>query len=189
MTGSSLSGGDMLKCKLATHFIDVDGIEPLLDNLKTADWERADGTSILNAILANYCEENIDVHSDLEPMFPDIGRLFKGDTVGDIFSNLEADNSEWAQETLKQLHKACPISVVVALAHIRASQDKSFDDVMAAEYKLSHFFMKHPDFYEGVRAALIDKDHSPQWSSDYKDLESFTYQKILDSYQDCDLAL
>lgn len=189
MTGSSISGGDMLKCKLATHFIDVDGIEPLLDNLRTADWQRADGTSIINAILANYCEENIDVHSDLEPMFSDIDRVFKGDTVDEIFRNLEAEGGDWAQDTLKQLRQACPISVVIALAHIRASQDKDFDDVMAAEYKLSRFFMEHPDFYEGVRAALIDKDHAPQWSSAYKDLESFAYQYILDSYEDWNLAL
>jgi enoyl-CoA hydratase len=35
---------------------------------------------------------------------------------------------------------------------------------MALEYRLARFCMTHPDFYEGVRAVIIDKDNAPRWS-------------------------
>ena len=31
------------------------------------------------------------------------------------------------------------------------------------EYGMSQGYMKHTEFYEGVRALLVDKDKNPQW--------------------------
>jgi hypothetical protein len=35
---------------------------------------------------------------------------------------------------------------------------------MALEYRLARYCMTHPDFYEGVRALIVDKDNAPRWS-------------------------
>lgn len=189
MTGSHITGDDMLKCGLATHYIDVAGLEPLLENIRSADWRRSDATSIANAILANYCEQETDIESDLDAHSNVINRLFHADTVEDIFNNLEQEHSDWARDMRQKMAKACPVSVVLAHAHLKASRDKKFDEVMQAEFQLSQFFVEHPDFYEGVRAMLIDKDNTPKWSSRYDSLEDDLYDLIMERYADRDLGL
>ena len=39
----------------------------------------------------------------------------------------------------------------------------SLKEVFEMEYKLSQGFVNHTEFYEGVRALLIDKDKNPKW--------------------------
>ena len=44
------------------------------------------------------------------------------------------------------------------------------------EYKISQGFMKHTEFFEGVRALLIDKDKKADWK--HKTIEDVTQQHI-----------
>ena len=187
ITGSRINGADMLKCGLATHYIDQDGIAPLLENLKTADWKRSDPTSIANAILANYCEEGNDVSSALEPHFTDINRIFALNDPQKIMAELEKETASWAGEALGNMQKACPLSVRLTLAHLRAMRDKSFESVMRNEYRLAMYFTDQPDFYEGIRAMLIDKDYAPQWSVGYEDIGDDIYRSALATYKGKDL--
>ncbi|MEL6774315.1 MAG: enoyl-CoA hydratase/isomerase family protein, partial [Pseudomonadota bacterium] len=52
----------------------------------------------------------------------------------------------------------------IAFRQIRAGAALSFEECMRLEYRLARFCMTHPDFYEGVRATIIDKDGAPAWS-------------------------
>jgi enoyl-CoA hydratase len=44
------------------------------------------------------------------------------------------------------------------------------------EYKISQGFMKHHEFFEGVRALLIEKDNAPKWS--HKNLSEVTDEEV-----------
>ncbi|MEL6279730.1 MAG: enoyl-CoA hydratase/isomerase family protein, partial [Pseudomonadota bacterium] len=57
-----------------------------------------------------------------------------------------------------------PTCTEIAFRQIRAGASLSFEECMRLEYRLARFCMTHPDFYEGVRAVIIDKDNAPVWS-------------------------
>ena len=72
-----------------------------------------------------------------------------------------------------------PLSVCVAEQHIKKAQGEDFDTVIARDLKLAAKFMIEPDFVEGVRAVVVDKDRSPAWSCTREDLKDFNIDRYL----------
>ena len=65
----------------------------------------------------------------------------------------------------------CPISLSVAYRALQLGRDRTFEQCMGLEARMTHRMLREPDFYEGIRAAIIDKDRAPEWSvSDIKDV-------------------
>ena len=52
---------------------------------------------------------------------------------------------------------------------LRRGAGLDFDEAMIMEYRLSQACMARHDFYEGIRAAVIDKDNTPAWQPDSLD--------------------
>lgn len=94
-----------------------------------------------------------------------IDRCFGFDRMEEIIAALAAEAGEFAADTLQSLQKMSPTACKVSLAAMRkgAAMD-SFDAVMIMEYRVAQARMALPDFYEGIRAQLIDKDRTPKWS-------------------------
>jgi enoyl-CoA hydratase len=93
-----------------------------------------------------------------------IDRCFAGDSVETILLALEAENSDWARECARKLHHRAPLALKVTLRQLRIAATLSFDETMVMEYRLARHFMAGHDFFEGVRAAVIDKDRKPRWN-------------------------
>jgi enoyl-CoA hydratase len=93
----------------------------------------------------------------------EIDRCFAGDTVEAIVAALEAEGTEWARATLDVMAGKSPTSQKVALRQVGLGAGLDFDDCMRLEYRLSQHCMAAHDFFEGVRAVVIDKDQAPQW--------------------------
>ena len=82
-----------------------------------------------------------------------------------IFAALEADGSDWALTQLATLKTKSPQSLKVSLRQLRTGATlTSFAENMAMEYALGGRIVSTPDFQEGVRAVVIDKDNAPVWS-------------------------
>ena len=94
-----------------------------------------------------------------------IDRCFSGDSLEGIEAALNADGSEWAQKTLKTLSRLSPTGLKVTLKLVREGKGKPLSDVLCAEFRATQRTMAQPsDFFEGIRAALVDKDKSPKWA-------------------------
>ncbi|HCR93806.1 MAG TPA: enoyl-CoA hydratase/isomerase family protein, partial [Oceanicaulis sp.] len=68
-----------------------------------------------------------------------------------------------------------PTALKLTLACLRRGGDLSFEDVMRQDLRVSSWCLTGTDFYEGVRAVIIDKDNAPNWSAPVSDAEVDAY--------------
>lgn len=92
-----------------------------------------------------------------------IDEHFSRGSVAEIIASLKADGGEWATKVAGVLATKSPLSLLVAYRQIRVGASLSFEEAMKLEFRLTNRFMRGHDFYEGVRAIIIDKDQSPKW--------------------------
>ena len=92
-----------------------------------------------------------------------IDAAFSGDSVGDILARLAADGSDFAKEAAKAMGQKAPLSLAVALRQMQAGAGLSFEEAMRTEFRIVSRICRGPNFYEGVRATIIDKDQQPAW--------------------------
>lgn len=98
----------------------------------------------------------------------DISQLeaFSHRSVRAIFNSLEQDGSEWANKQISILKSKSPLALAVTHQALTQGAQLSFREAMTRELDISLNFLKTQDFFEGVRALLIDKDRNPKWSHD-----------------------
>lgn len=93
---------------------------------------------------------------------------FDGETkcVEDIFAGLRAigEDNAWAASTLKQLEAVSPTSLKVVYRAMHEGRNKGLRECLDMELDIVTEFMRQHDFYEGIRAQLVDKDRNPSWN-------------------------
>jgi enoyl-CoA hydratase len=100
----------------------------------------------------------------LAPHLPAIARCFGAPSVAEIVRRLAAEDSAWARETLATLRGMSPSSLCWSFAAIRRGATLPLREALAAELRLTRHVTRHPDFAEGVRAMVVDKDRAPRWT-------------------------
>lgn len=156
LTGARLNGAECCALGLATHYLPHAHLEEAKARLAQAP-EKAD------AILAA-----LSVEPPIAPILAQadtIARLFGPDRYEDILALLAADSDGWADEQLEILKTKSPQTCKVSLRLLKeGAAMRSFADEMAQEYAVASHVCTRPDFIEGVRAVIIDKDNAPRWS-------------------------
>ncbi|MFK3781726.1 enoyl-CoA hydratase/isomerase family protein [Agrobacterium sp. NPDC089420] len=90
---------------------------------------------------------------------------FRSSSVEEIIGSLETMTEDFAQATCKMLLSKSPTSLEVTLRLLRlGASDKRLEECLKREFAATQAVLKSADFYEGVRAAVIDKDRKPQWT-------------------------
>lgn len=157
LTGARLDGPECLELGLATHYLAAEALAEAKARIASEDVERIDG--ILGTLAAKAPEARI-----VGNLF-DINRHFAPDRFEDILASLEADDSAWAMRELATLRSKSPQTCKVALRQLATSAGlDDFADNMAMEYRIGSRVLTLPDFAEGVRAVIVDKDNDPKWN-------------------------
>ena len=157
LTGHGIGRADAYALGLVTHCLepaqfpeveaalaDAQPVDPLLDE-RHAD--PGPGELTAHAIVIAHC--------------------FAPDTIEAILVRLaavEGASRDFAQNALADLKKRSPTALKVTLRHIHEAAALDVRQTLEADYRLACRFLEKPDFHEGVRAALIDKDNAPRWS-------------------------
>jgi enoyl-CoA hydratase len=153
LTGDRLKTADAVAAGIATHHVRSQRFADLTDALC--------GNISVDAVLGAFAEPSPgDTHRAA------IDRLFSGDRVEDILRRLDAEtgpDAEWAAKTAAAMRTKSPLSLKLALAQVRRGKDWSFEDCMRAEMRIVSRIVHGHDFYEGVRAVIVDKDNAPRW--------------------------
>ena len=95
-----------------------------------------------------------------------IAECFRADGPVEILARLEGDwDTPSPGECAALLRTRCPLSVAVTWEALQRARDMvTLDDVLAQDLVLATYLVHHADFAEGVRAQLVDKDRTPDWS-------------------------
>lgn len=114
-------------------------------------------TDLLNEFALSIPPSELMQHKD------EIEACFSKKTIEDILQALESYPSEWCQQTAKIIQTKSPTSLKVTLYALQEAEKLNFDTCMQMEYGLTTHFLQGHDFFEGIRAAIIDKDQKPHW--------------------------
>jgi enoyl-CoA hydratase len=155
LTGARIDGADCCALGLATHYLLSDQLEAAKARLIERPQE---AVAILDALAQTPPTAAILDHRQA------IDRLFASDQLEEILAALEADGGAWAAEQLAVLRSRSPLSMKVALKLlVDGATMPTFEDEMRQEYAVAAHMVQRPDFAEGVRAVLVDKDNAPRW--------------------------
>jgi enoyl-CoA hydratase len=160
LTGARLKADDLLALGLATGFGTSAEVDDFLNVIPAKAGGREPGSKAPSTV-----PTALDPGSRSLLSLPGmtIEKCFAFDTVEEIFAALEQEQSPFAQETLTTLRRLSPTSLKIALRQLRRGKILPFDDALQSEFALTTAFLDAPDFREGVRALLIDKDKNPRW--------------------------
>jgi enoyl-CoA hydratase len=167
LSGARLGAADALYCGFATHVTAQDQVEALAEALAATQWQEGAEFRQVEALLAGFAAD--PGPAPLVALQPAIDRTFAGDTVETILAALAAEaasnssDADWARETRASLLTKSPTSLKVTLRQLNLGRDYDVEQALQLEYRLTQHFMAAHDFYEGVRALLIDKDQSSHW--------------------------
>lgn len=156
IVGEGIAGEDALYAGLATHRIDSAAMPVVYQALRGA-CSGADVDDILQDAAGGQGECFLQTHRPL------IDRCFSFPTVEEIIEALQAESDPVAQEWLRKIERKSPISLKLTLALLRRARGLPLKETLALDFQLSQQCVENPDFFEGIRAALVDKDHHPVW--------------------------
>jgi enoyl-CoA hydratase len=155
LTGARIRWGDQLWSGLATHAVESAQLPLLARELTRSGNPR----QVLSAH-AVAPERQID-----EARVFAINKHFSLGSLDAVIASLEADAAAdtFAAETLAVLRTKSPTSLRVAFDQIEAGAALEMDECMRMEFRILNRMLAGHDFYEGIRAAVIDKDNAPAW--------------------------
>jgi enoyl-CoA hydratase len=154
LTGARLDGAECVWAGLATHYLPADKLAEAKQRIAAGH----EPGGVLSALAVSPPEPRIAGHAQA------IARHFASDRYEDILASLAADDGDWAAKELATLRLKSPQACKVSLRQLaEAGKLDLFADNMAMEYRIACRTLMLPDFAEGVRALLVDKDNSPKW--------------------------
>ena len=160
LTGKRLGAANSLYCGFATHFVRHERLEDLTAALAGLAWD-GDAAAAIETALA--CFAASAGAAALAPLQPAIDRCFSGHSVEEIFEHLADEPGAWAAEAREAMARASPLSLKLAFHQYALGAGMDVEAALALEYRLTQHAMAGRDFFEGIRALLVEKDRKPRW--------------------------
>lgn len=178
LTGARLGPVDAYALGLVRQLISSEKLHDALNYLINTDLS-TDAHQRVDACLQRFAMPTQP--APVMQLQPAIDHCFNGPDVESILAALTTSGDVWQRDTSSTLMQKAPLSLKVTLAQIQKAKSMSMADCVKMDYCLVGHFMRDHDFYEGVRALLVDKDKSPQWQP--SSLSLVTNAKVADYFE------
>lgn len=166
MTGVHLNAADALHIGLADSALPAAAREDVIERLCALDWSadmaarRGQVTALLRSLPAPALAP-----SELAAREAVLNARAASDDLPALYAALTAPAPEdpWLDRSARALAKGSPTSAALIRRQWQRGAGMDLADVFREELVISTQCARHPDFIEGVRALLVDKDNAPQW--------------------------
>ena len=152
-TSYRMDPGDAIFAEFADYYLPETAWPDLIRDLETTgDWTMIDAAATPAPASALASEQS------------QIDSYFAGETLRDILNLLTRATNPWAQDTLKRLSRNAPLATASAVELIHRTRSTGLiETALTQEFRYVYRAVEQGDFQEGIRAAIVDKDKSPNW--------------------------
>ena len=154
LTGSRLKAADALYAGIVSHYVPSHAIPGLIDVLV----DSGDITAAMEKVAEDPGRPPILEFQDA------IDRCFAAEGVEEVLARLDAEATEWAEKAAATIRTKSPTSTKIAFRQVREGARSEFEECMRIEYRMVNRIFTGEDFFEGIRAVVIDKDQTPRWN-------------------------
>jgi enoyl-CoA hydratase len=151
LTGAHQSGADALFLGLADHFVPSGSLPALAEALESATPDAAVGRFVQESPASALAEQREWIDA-----------AYAADDAEEIVRRLRAAGGA-AAEAAASIEAKSPTAVKLTLASLRRVRGLSLPEALAQEYRVGLRCLEGPDFREGIRAQVVDKDRNPHW--------------------------
>jgi len=166
LSGLRVNADDGVYCGLATHRL-ASAQFPELERALTTD-------ESVGEILKTFSQQA--EHGKLAADHPLIDRIFALRSVEEILSALDGEMTEEAAKFAKTIRQKSPTSLKIAFEQVERGGTLDFAEAMRTEFRIVNRVAREAEFYEGIRAVVIDKDNAPKWNP--ASLEAVSADKV-----------
>jgi len=174
LTGYDMTGSECVRLGFANHYMKSENIPRLMDILENNELEGGRSKQeIFNRLLgkiSGLLDFNIPVNPAMDAW---VEKYFAGKSdIQEILASLSQchEQEDHCSEVFRSIAERSPTALVLTLKLLRYNKGRSIADVLATELKAAQFITRHPDYLEGIRARLVDRDDKPRWIPDRIDL-------------------
>lgn len=170
LTGAHINGVDAQYAGLADRFIRSDQVDGVLERLLAQPWTRdpVRNDDLVREVLREAAAASVESRPEaqLEPHMATIARLCDTADIHALIDNISQIDTEdrWLQRARDGLLHGSPLAALWIDRQLERTRFCSLREVFQAEVLLATRIVRHPEFAEGVRALLIDKDRQPKWT-------------------------
>ena len=169
LTGASINAADAIYTGIADRFISSERKPEVLAQLLRQDWgtEPPTNHALARHVLRSFAEQSFDQYpvGQVESHLSAISTLCDGDDIHEIIDNIVSlqTSDPWLSKASESLSRGSPLAALWIFRQLVELRHASLKEVFQSEIQLVTNIVRHPEFAEGVRALLIDKDRSPSW--------------------------
>ncbi|MAT92611.1 MAG: enoyl-CoA hydratase [Halioglobus sp.] len=169
LTGASINAADAIYCGIADRFIAAGYEADVLESLLQQDWQAQAPANhaLLRGVLRRFAARSEEAlpPGQVEPHLAAINTLCDGDDIHQVIDNIVALDSDdpWLGKARDSLAHGSKLAALWIHRQLASNRHASLREVFQAEIQLATNIVRHPEFAEGVRALLIDKDRNPAW--------------------------
>jgi enoyl-CoA hydratase len=160
LTGARISLNDCMAVGLVDYAVNQDVFPDLIYKLADADFAGDDKQQV-SQVIDSF--KNPVGQSELWEHREIIAGCFNKKSVEEIIQALEKNTNQWCQDVAALMKMKSPTSLKVTLHALREAEKLDFDECIQMEFRLTSRFIEGHDFFEGIRAVVIDKDQNPHW--------------------------
>jgi len=167
LTGYEMKGAETVRVGFATHLSPWDRLPELiniLEGYKTKlTGSRNQAAKQLASALDPFFKKDITANTDMDEW---VATYFEGkSSLVEIVESLRqcSIQTRLCDQVFDRVAERSPTALVVTLKLLRHNEHLPLEEVFQTELAAARFILNHPDYVEGVRARLVDKDDNPRW--------------------------
>ncbi|GAB5413809.1 MAG: enoyl-CoA hydratase/isomerase family protein [Congregibacter sp.] len=171
LTAAAVNATDALFCGLADRFVSAEQKPAVWEAVFAASWTKdlASNHGLMRHLLRDFSDARGDAQppaAQVQPHLETINSLCDGDDVHDVIDRITSLDTEdrWLSKARDGLAHGSKLAALWIDRQLWEMRHASLREVFQGEIQLATHIMRHPEFGEGVRALLIDKDRNPAWS-------------------------